>query len=147
MNIIEKLKKNKMAFGLLELEEQECFREVGKKNCLVYDIKKTWDDKAPCQFTFWPHETCRIKPDYQPEPDYVDLEIKKNGKWLGAWAGLGSISELFANEFAHLHCLPSLPNFEGFCVDDMPPRLCLEAVARKISQGCKVYARFRKAGD
>jgi len=57
------------------------------------------------------------QPEPEPEPKYVNLEIEEfadgeNTKWLGVW----NTPEAFflPHQFTHLHCLPSLPNFDGF---------------------------------
>ena len=135
---IEKLKNNEKPFGLLTPEEQECFRKVSKGNCLyVSDMMKKWY-QAPLAGEFCYGCTYRIKPDYQPEPEFVDLEIillKKRGK-LGC-----SID----NYWHDLHELPSLPNFVGFKRDyDKGCFLYLSNVARVVSENKKVFARFRK---
>jgi len=152
-NLIEKLKKNKIAFGLLSPEEQECLKEVGLANLIVYS-HLGWRNTTGG--TFFNTNIYAIKPDYQPEPEdkcpycgaprivrtsgkwqyycqcddpnkrhkkpepepeYVSLEIEEfadgeNTKWLGVW----NPPETFflPHQFTHLHCLPSLPNFDGF---------------------------------
>ena len=70
--LIEKLKDKDYvrAFGLMTLEEQECFRKVGKENLLVYHSDDTWN-LSICD-SFSGNITYAIKPNYQPEPAYKD---------------------------------------------------------------------------
>ena len=139
--LIEKLKdKNYVrALGLMTLEEQECFTKVGKENCLFYG-DNTWMSTSGDKFLF-SGTTYVIKPDYQPEPEYVDFEIEKRSIWLGIETGS---NPLFPYVFMHLHCLPSLSNFEGFHIKDEENFINIVGVARTISEGKKVYARFKK---
>jgi len=65
--LIEKLKKNEKPFGLMEPEEQECLKKVGKKNCLyASDMTKGWL-QAPVNVDFCWGVTYAIKHDYKPE--------------------------------------------------------------------------------
>ena len=153
--LIEKLKKNKTVFGLMSSEERECFKKVGKKNCLCFHGGQ-WGGPNNSNDCFNYQFTYAIKPDYQPEPEFVDLEIVRHAEgtveqtwWLGVWAD--KRAEL-PHAFTHLHCLPSLPNFEGFWHDydkKMGRRyFCnITEAAPKISEGHKVYARFRGQGQ
>jgi hypothetical protein len=142
-DLIEKLKKNKVAFGLMTEEEQECFRKAGRKNTKVYTIHEQWVDDSLS--LFYVHEIYRIKPSYTPEPEYIDLEIKifrsetVDTSWLGCWIN---------DSFITISDLPSLPNFVNFfsdfskLVDDV--EISMQSIAMAISEGKKVYARFRK---
>jgi len=148
--LIEKLKDKKkiQAFGLLSKEEQECLKKAGKNNCLVYTIQGDWK-KGTAYFVNV--STYAIKPDYKPEPKFVDLEIYEykdsfDKKWLGV--NRDSNCDFLPYNPTTLHCLPSLPNFEGFWYesdDTTPPNIyvVIGYVAKTISSGKKVYARFR----
>ena len=162
--MIEKLKDKDYvrAFGLMTPEEQECFEKVGKQNCLVYTNGGKWEDAAKCPFSSG--NTYAIKPDYQPEPEPVDLEITKCSDakgvfWLGCWSEehlkpfVDGVS--LPHSFTHLHCLPSLPNFVCFWEetetdkDKTGYRLdkafwIVGLAADKADEGKKVYARFRR---
>jgi hypothetical protein len=154
--LIKKLKdKNYVrAFGLMSNQEKEILLSVGYKNRLVYSSIDTWkDDTAAIAWANRSNLTYTIKPDYQPEPEYVDLEVESNKVWLEikntAGEGGGSINYL-PYGFTLLHCLPSLPNFDCFYVvaKDLKPNLTVEIslceVAKHVSEGKTVYARFRK---
>jgi hypothetical protein len=163
--LIEKLKdKNYVrAFGLMTPEEQECFKEVGKKNCVWYGAE--WMKVTGSHFAS--DCTYAIKPDYAPEPEYDDLEIveiphtfgKKNLVVLGCiyTAGIERYGDDnwvdYSGEdiFITIYELSSLPNFEGFWDEDddlnlpnSPIHLCIVCVSKRISEGKKVFARFRK---
>ena len=75
------------AFGLMTPEEQECFRKIGKENCYIYTSEGTW--ACPYQSPGFANKwTYAIKPDYQPEPEFVDLEnttreLARNNTSLG----------------------------------------------------------------
>ena len=79
--LIEKLKDNKVVFGLLSAEETESFEKVGTKNCDYYlehnDDTPKWN---ACHFDpiFNDGTTYRIKKDYvhtPPLPTYEDICI------------------------------------------------------------------------
>ena len=154
--LIEKLKDKTYvrAFGLMSPEEQECFKKVKQKNCLIFCTDCSWDETLDIEADYVNIYTYAIKPDYQPEPEFVDLEITKctdssGVNKLGCWL---HDSGLELTGFMHLHCLPSLPNFEGFWHDydkKMGRRyFCnITEAAPKISEGKKVYARFRGQGQ
>jgi len=136
------------AFGLMSPEEQECLRKVGKKNCEYYD--GNWTNSYNPIFVAG--STYAIKPDYKPKPEFVDLEIIIVGGWLGVQIpGPGFPIEL-PYIFTHLHCLPSLQGFQcfweepkgftGYMLNQAFWRISL--VSPKISEGKKVFARFRK---
>jgi len=149
--IIEKLKdKNYVrAFGLMTPEEQELFKKVKKQNCIIYNLGKHWLDCQNSKEEFYDIQTYAIKPNYQPEPEYVDWEIVKgNDNFLGIHRRIISNDPPIPFSFTHLHCVPSLPNFDQFWWDsDTGTRfgsVCIESVARLRAEGKKVYARFRK---
>ena len=72
--IIEKLKDPNQAqpFGLRSPEEQEVFREAGPENSLLYTVTESWVTPTGLN---GPNSTFILKPGYEPEPEYVDLEI------------------------------------------------------------------------
>ena len=145
--LIEKLKdKNYVRpFGLLSPEEQECLKKAGKNNCLVYTVLGDWK-KGKAYFINI--STYAIKPDYQPEPEYEDVEIK-----VFSTNRLGIVyrQKCFTNPnsiMIPLHELPSLPNFEGFWFDtDTGTRFNFTddgPVATYRDEGKTVYASFRR---
>ena len=152
-NLIEKLKDKTYvrAFGLMTQEEQECFEEVKSKNCLWYHGNGSigWAGNSGAFNKFDKFTTYAIKPDYRPEPEYVDLEIielnQDAGKWLGVLQALEPTVDFLPYSFTHLHCLSSLPNFEEFHTKHDKGRQIIlsEHVANRISLGKTVFARFR----
>ena len=150
--LIEKLKKNKIAFGLMTPEEQECFRKVGAINCLFYNYHGKWETLTADKANLMNCNTYAIKPDYQPEPEFVDLEITKHAEgtlkqtwWLGVWA---DERVDLPHAFTHLHCLPSLPGFRYFWYINLAvgteARIHFAHVAKKIDEGKTVYAKLRR---
>ena len=149
--LIEKLKdKNYVrAFGLMSKEEQECLEKAGKSNCFVFDGRSWFSMDYYSDKRFHTGCTYAIKPDYKPEPEFVDLEIDEDIeistgiRWLGVHKD--EKSSFLPYLFTHLHCLPSLPNFERFHEndDDEDDFLSIEWIATNIDEGKKVVARFR----
>jgi hypothetical protein len=137
--IIEKLKKPTLAqpFGLLPESQQDILGTAGKANCLYY--RGSWEQ--PVRGRFADDTTYILKPDYQPEPEYEDINIVGYGLYLGAYGGLGSI---LPHHFNHLHILTALPSFVGFFRLDNRNRVRPDCVATKIREGHKVVARFVK---
>lgn len=149
-NLIEKLKDKTYvrAFGLMSVDERRCFRVVGRTKCGCY-VNNRWNFEDTGESnTFDDDCTYAIKPDYKPEPEYVDLEIKVHNdediKWLGVYNN-DAPSGLMPYFFTHLHCLPSLPNFERFYLEDKGVKwpTVTEDIATRIDEGETVYARFR----
>ena len=137
--IIEKLKDKEYvrAFGLMSPEEKECFIEVGPENCLFYSKGDGWSPAAKSSAdVFYPCFTYAIKPDYHPEPEFIDLPIVVHEGRLCVFivpAGYSQIQDLLC-----------LPNFHGFFWGGVCSFVTIAAVARKIAEGKNVIARFRK---
>ena len=150
-DLIEKLKDNKVGWLFLNKEERECLKQANLK-AAVDNLKfsgewegssKGWDLSGPGA-----NEVFRIKPYYQPESEYVDLEIVSRAcSDIGAsgaqWLGVLSSASFLPWNFTHLHCLPSLPNFECFWKNNPHEEIYVDIVARNIRNNYKVYARFR----
>ncbi len=136
MNLIEKLKDINYvrAYGLMKPEEQEFYNKVGVSNCLTY-MGGEWMSAFSIKHDY----TYCIKPSYNPEPEYIDYEIKliffvgKNQNLLGI--------EINHNKWP-LYKIPSMPNFEGF-IREMSVPLGVEQVSKAIREEHKVYARIR----
>ena len=145
--LIEKLKIKYYvrAFGLMLPEEQECFKEVGERNCLFYTNLNQWSGQ---EHGFANSVTYAIKPDYQPEPEFQDVEITRQGNWLGITRPWAEDYPHFPFDFTHLHCLPSLPKFKDFWyVTEQGNNWYFTndgQVATYIDEGKTVYVRFRK---
>jgi len=118
-------------------DEQEVYRKVHRENCLIYEPKGEWSKTHITSFHsnyFDNSSTYAIKPDYQPEPEYMDLEIELKGGHLGCW--------ITQTEWQPIHTFVSLSNFEGFYLrgsDNVEVRP--EWVARYYP---KVYVRLGK---
>ena len=145
-DLINQLKNNEKALGLLSIEEKACFEKVGKENCLCYS-ESGWQEVGIG--TFLKSMIYAIKSDYQPEPEYVGLEIVKCEQDSGEWLGVHSDGFSFLPyQFTHLHCLPSLPSFVGFYYERAggitPGSIFATSVAKKIRQGETVCARFER---
>lgn len=141
--LIKKLKDNKVGWMFLSEEEQNCLMQandnVGVEN-LMYDgewegIENPWADLSGGKNSIW-----RIKPDYQPEPVFVNLKITYNKGLLCAYREDVAITkENFADTFIPINYLPSLPNFQGFFSGDM--KLRFDEVSTHMEG--EPYARFR----
>jgi len=149
MSVIEKLKDKSYvrAFGLMEETlpgSQECFRKVGIDNCLLYG-----DGWNLAGGEFIEYYTYAIKPDYQPEPEFVDLEIKVyDGKLVVEWGQHAPIypSSGICPDFTVINCLPSLPNFHCFWHEFQGGKVEFYTdgkVSKLRDEGKTVYARFR----
>ena len=91
-NLIEKLKDKTYvrAFGLMTPLERECLEKVGKRNCYEFTSHR-WI--VPTGDSFFGWLTYAIKPDYQPESEYVDYEIGVGSpdNMLGVYLGKGAL--------------------------------------------------------
>ena len=127
--LINKLKDKKYvrAFGLMAPEEQECYRKVGPENCLYYSSDGSWGETMG----FCGGQTFAIKPDYQPEPEYVDKEIGEYNDMLACYIN---------DSWLLLYEVMFLPGFAGFYLkEDVEVRP--EWVARYFPN---VIAKFRR---
>jgi hypothetical protein len=151
-DLINRLKVNEnphRIFADMSEEEQECLKKVGPLNCkfLTCEYKTNsnlnWNELG-CSSHFLPVGIYRIKPDYQPEPEYVDLPIEEKTDFDGQWLGVRRIPGMnLPIAFTFLHMLPSLPGFVGFQTQaDNCVRL--SDVANLHAAGFKIIARFRK---
>jgi len=150
IELIEKLKDKDYvrAFGLMKPEEQECLNKVGKINCLLWSCHSCWlpvNNTGPFETRF----AYAIKPEYQPKPAYINVEIENKDGWLGIDQSKTPFP-LFIKmpySFTHLHCLPSLPNFFDFWYEPDTVRFNFDNIGRVsqlMAEGKKVYARFRR---
>lgn len=150
IDLIEKLKDNKAHVIFIDLsnEEQQVLWMLKKKGVVQkLNNEMVWIEKPETE-GLRNIDIYRIKPDYQPEPKYVDFEIVKHAQgivqiwWLGVWKEL---HDFLPYDFNHLHCLPSLPNFAFFWYEDgcKIPSISIESIANRKAEGKKVFARFR----
>lgn len=134
--LVEKLKNKDYVreFSRMSKEERELYKKVGARNCVRYSsVLGTcgWYDA----FDFYEQFSYAIKPDYQAEPEYEDVEIKQSEPF-------GVLGITIDGQFHALHEIPSMPNFRGFisCGVEIP----MEEVAGALDQKTKVIARMIK---
>ncbi len=146
-NLIEQLKDPKQArpFGLLKKYFPQKARQIESAfpdGCLIHSARGEFFEMRATAREPSLNCTYILKPDYQPEPEYVDLEIEllANG-FYGACKDKKCIGPL-PYAFTPLHCLPSLLGFDHF-VSEGGQTLHLEHIAQTIRISKKVYARFR----
>ena len=148
-DLIKKLKNNEAhrIYADMTKAEQLCLEGLREKNAvelLCDDGEKIiWhkEGTSPLFLT----SIYRIKPDYNPEPEYIDLEIEEHKGYLGVWKKTEAAKyKHLPFQFTHLHALPSLSNFEDFRLDNKSTCIEFEDVASFMSEDHKVYARFRK---
>jgi hypothetical protein len=135
--LIEKLKKNEKPFGLLSKEEQECLNKIPLKY-----IKGFYGEKWETPMSFVRHIAYYICPDYQPEPEYEDYEIKENGNQLGIWEEI----EEGVSHWIPLWEIPAEPKFKEFWYElyGYNVSTTIDKVASEIRNGYKVFARLYK---
>jgi hypothetical protein len=159
--MIGKLKKPTLAqpFGLLPESQQDILETAGKANCLYYggsgwgQSGGSWPQSVGARFA--DDSTYILKPDYQPESEYVDVPVCQGyGVYLGFSKSESTKdilpfldSTLILRTFLNIHVVVSISTFVDFFVDAGTPgeRPCRpEEVATKIREGYKVVARFVK---
>lgn len=147
MNLIEQLKKDDVpALCFLSSEAREfLFKERKRGNVLTLCACGCEAQWVRADEELSAHKVYRLKPDYKPEPEYVDLEIGFEGGFCGFYGACSDKGILLPFAFTHLHCLPSLPGFVGFFYDDLNFTARFEEVATKKRDGKNVIARFRKS--
>lgn len=139
--LVEKLKNKDYVreFGRMSEEERELYKKVGARNCVRYGSVHGicgWHNA----FDFYERFSYAIKSDYQPEPEYEDVEIQN-------WVAFGKLGYLDTklNKFFSLHEIPSMPNFECFInKEDGKVFKNIVDIAYSIRAGWKVVARFVK---
>ncbi len=140
---IKKLQDPKQArpFGLLSKEEQDCLRKANLCGAvLMYRVK--WTSAAKWDFDC-PWNAYILKPDYEPQPEYEDIEVVADVE------GALRLKHSIFGKFGHLRIdiISSRRGFVRFWYDDDDESYtCLENVATRIREGHKVYARFVKEG-
>ena len=142
--IIERLKNNDAhrIFADLTPEEQDCIKmAVPNIEILSWDLlthKLCWLPFITTDVIRWSERAFRIKPEYQPEPEYEYLEIGIHEDALGIWADEDGITM-----FTYLQSLPALPKFRGYS-DGNSVFYVTGLVATKRAEGKKVRVRFEK---
>lgn len=130
VGMINRLREACDRLGRLQANLTFTEQELGAANAELKDLK---------EMKLWKPENLQSKSNYQPEPEFVDLEIIRSGSWLGCVCTK-------PEGFYELGRLPGLPNFEGFKLihNGGEQSILLEHVANNLNQKNKVIARFRK---
>ncbi len=119
MNLVEKLKDNEAHRIFVDMtgNEQECLRRHKEINVVEY-LTGTMKWSIAKGITLYATSIYRIKPDYQPNPGFVDLEITEHlqgpRKWLGILSDGSDSNSFLPYQFTHLRYLLGLEEFEGF---------------------------------
>ena len=111
--ILELLKTNRYAFGLMSAEMQEKAREIGAKSehfgCLATDKdEECWTGGIRGRFVFG--LTYRLRPDYEEEPEIVECEIYTDCHSNLVYDGNGATE-------TYIHTACRRVNFIGFNAD------------------------------
>ncbi len=135
--LIEKLKHKDLAqpYCLLTKKEKRILKDAGYKNRLVLQVDGTFFSDA--EGNKQNLDVYILKPDYEPEPEWIDIEIVEGGQWL-------KLKENQPGKPGNtwlLDCVAN-PRFVGFVSDSGWVRL--EEIATRIHNGQKVIARFRR---
>ena len=138
-DLIKKLQDNKAHRIFIDMSEEEHqvlwkLKEKGFVQVLTNMMKWTVYSSGLLNIDIY-----RINPNYQQEPEFVDLEITVNGQWLGI---VSNDIKVLPFVFTKLYELPSLPNFVEFRYEN-GITLYFIHVASKVAQGNKVFARLR----
>lgn len=131
-DLIEKLKDKKQArpYFLCTEEEQRILNKAGCEGIWMLDSAGMWGTptRKPSAYI---GQCYVLKSDYQPKPEYTDIEIKYCGTLL------------IADNLA-IHNLVSRRNFVGFyrksTIGDQI--VSVDSIAGRIRHGDKVVARF-----
>lgn len=149
--LIKALKENKEAFGLMSEEMQEAAREIGREDFLAYcDIASFESVKVAPEDHFDMSTAYRLRPDYEPEPEYEKCEITVIEDELCYKTSVNSFP---------IDLAPRYPNFYRFelhkngeqtaCILSISLE-CIATAIRPVSQGGqghKCYAVFIKDND
>ena len=134
--IIETMKVNTRGWMFLSPAEQECLREVSKDggvDNLEYDGE--WKSEELCSMVT-PSSIWRIRSDYEPEPEYIDIEVVRV-------KGENRLKEGCPNsQYTYLWWVQCDKDFVGFLTDE--GWIALDRVATTLYSGDFVVARFRK---
>jgi hypothetical protein len=137
--IIQKLKENTSAFGLMSLELQEAAKELNKKEFVYFSAT---GEGCWCQYSnddFCPDVTYRLRSDYQPEPELERAEITEQRED----SILPHYGFVYQGEWVTVSCTPDLVNFSHF-ETDKGEKIYLEDVATYIRLGGIVFVVMRK---
>ena len=142
IDLINRLKTNEnphRIFADMTAEEQECLKEVERKNCQYLDYAMSWIDLDD-EGMFCRRDIYRINPFYQPESaktEYIDLPVYKSD--------LGNLmvdcqdgSKIYIDDIVHRS------DFRDFVDVGRNHTVFLDSVARRVAEGCQIIARFEK---
>jgi len=141
--LIEKLKKPELAqpFALLSEKEQSIFIQQAKlEGCLFLSDTADWLILRQGNGHFKQHFTYILKPDWEPEPEYLDIAVVNRGGSLQIETKAPSTSIMFIDGVCRDH------TFRGwFATSHNEYRVNgTEVVAEAFDKGHKPFARFVK---
>ncbi|MFA5298716.1 MAG: hypothetical protein WC389_10975 [Lutibacter sp.] len=135
--IIKALKENTSAFGLMPKELQEAARKIAGDNFEVYD-GTLWYIAFDVAFNV-PYKAYRLRPDYQPKPEYEKFEIVPDGVYLRMFMRKGQIET-----FIPINNMMERVDFAHFETELENKHIPIEDIATYIHNGGKVFVVLRK---
>ena len=135
--LIERMKRNRIAFGLMTPEDRECLKKVGKENCRFYNGEWMNPGNVGC---FTNSYVYAIKSGYQLKPEFINIEIELQPYGIGKYVYYSLVC-LFptTNAYIPIDCLSRLVGFQGFFAG--AARLRVDEVSTHMEG--KPYARFK----
>lgn len=137
--LIEALKDNKVPFGLMSSEMQAMARDIGfaEFECYENSNKYEWGPLRIFQeYNFGQEYTYRLRPDYQPEPELVEIPVLPDDDTGTLYFDNSLLYEAISN-----------PDFIGFKYEDGK----ILPYARKYVPGIKnvsgLYAKDYTSGE
>ena len=140
--LIEKLKdpKQAQAYWMRTIEEQSILFKAGPERTLIVDCGNKHGRKHYVELSEWREQMIILKPDYEPEPEYEDIDIVVKGHWLilqhSPQLGMSCCVNTAVTNRNFIGFFATFSNYEN--------RMALPDIATRIREGHKVCARFVK---
>ena len=138
MNIIEHLKDKSKAqpYGLRTEEEQAVLKKAGPANC-IHATGNEHLEWSQSKHT-WAGAAYILKPDYQPEPEFIDIELVLDGVFWELKKAMPGCAAFTRVERAPIH-----QQFVHFRKDSNHYTRHAGRATDWANEGQKVVARFR----